>query len=90
MDPPYAPENKKSFVGYTEDGFDLNSHLNLFKMCNDLKLVNFIMSNSYVVDLVKNNFKTDNYELHPIECKRSINSKNPGAKTTEVIIKNLN
>jgi DNA adenine methylase len=89
MDPPYAPENKKSFVGYTEDGFDLDAHLNLFKMCNNLTRVNFIMSNA-CVDLVKDNFKTDKYELHPIECKRSINSKNPGAKTTEVIIKNLN
>jgi DNA adenine methylase len=86
MDPPYAPENKKSFVGYTEDGFDLDAHLNLFKMCNNLKNVNFIMSNAYV-DLVKEHFKTDKYELYPIECKRSINSKNPGAKTTEVIIK---
>ncbi len=86
MDPPYAPENKKSFVGYTEEGFDLDSHKKLFNLCNNLKNVNFIMSNA-CVDLVKEHFKTDKYELHPIECKRSINSKNPGAKTTEVIIK---
>jgi len=86
MDPPYAPENKKSFVGYTEEGFDLDSHKKLFNLCNNLKNVNFVMSNAYV-DLVKEHFKTDKYDLYPIECKRSINSKNPGAKTIEVIIK---
>ncbi len=86
MDPPYVPENKTSFVGYTDKGFDLKEHTKLFEMCHSLKGVKFIMSNSSV-DHVKESFKE--YNLNSILCKRSINSKNPGAKTTEVIITNF-
>ena len=85
MDPPYAPENEKSFVGYTEKGFNLKEHTNLFNMCHSLKGVNFIMSNASV-KLVTDSFTDDKYDVYHIVCKRSINSKNPGAKTTEVIV----
>ena len=34
LDPPYAPENQKSFVGYTQDGFNLETHNNLFNEIN--------------------------------------------------------
>ena len=50
LDPPYATENEKSFVGYTKDGFD--------------------------------------YKYEVVSCRRAINSKNPAAKTEEVIITN--
>ena len=38
-----------------------------------------------ILDLVKNNFR-EKYTIETIECKRSINSKNPGEKVNEVII----
>lgn len=86
MDPPYAPENDKSFVGYTDRGFGLEKHMELFKTSNELKKSNvkFMMSNADV-ELVRNNF--NGFNIESIDCKRSINSKNPAAKTKEVIIK---
>ena len=51
-DPPYVPENAKSFVGYTSDGFNLEKHQVLFELCKDY---NFVMSNSDT-NLVKDSF----------------------------------
>ena len=89
LDPPYAPENDKSFVGYTENGFDIDNHNNLFKLLQDLtdKKKKFMLSNSDVI-LVRNNFTVDKYNITSISCRRAINSKNPESKTNEVIIKN--
>jgi len=81
LDPPYAPENEKSFVGYTSKGFNLEQHKLLFVTCKKFK---FLMSNANV-DLVKESFA--NYTIKTILCKRSINSKNPESKTQEVLIK---
>jgi len=84
LDPPYAPVNETSFVGYTADGFTLGQHTNLFDLCKKNK---FLMSNADV-DLVKKNFKEKKYIIQIISCKRSINSKNPESKINEVLIKN--
>ena len=91
LDPPYAPETEKSFVGYTADGFDLEQHTTLFEMCNNISKKNakMLMSNSDV-DLVRNSFSnTDIYTLEQIECRRAINSKNPESKTNELLIQNF-
>jgi len=89
LDPPYAPETEKSFVGYTENGFDINQHKKLFEMVHGLTNTNkkMILSNADV-DLVRENFNNDNYIIDSVVSKRSINSKNPESKTMEVIIKN--
>jgi DNA adenine methylase len=86
LDPPYAPETAKSFVGYNESGFDLQQHKKLFTLCNDVtSRGQMIMSNSDV-ELVRESFNPDKYTICPILCKRSINSTNPSAKAKEVII----
>lgn len=87
LDPPYAPENAKSFVGYVADGFDLNAHNNLFDGVKSLKKkkIHFAMSNAKV-DLVMDNFK--DYKFEDIVARRAINSKDPSAVTTEVIVYN--
>lgn len=89
LDPPYAPEKTTSFVGYTENGFDVNKHNILFKLCDKLSTEDkkFMMSNADV-DLVRQNFPIEKYNISSIMCKRAINSKNPEAKAKEVIIKN--
>jgi len=83
LDPPYAPENEKSFVGYTSKGFNLEQHKLLFTICKDYK---FLMSNADV-SLVLDNFNSPQYKIQKILCKRSINSKKPESKTNEVLIK---
>ncbi len=87
LDPPYAPENDKSFVGYTKDGFGLEAHKSLFNEITklDQKNIKFAMSNAKV-ELVMDHFK--DYKHEDIVARRAINSKNPGSTTTEVIIYN--
>ena len=85
LDPPYAPENSNSFVGYVADGFNLEKHKLLFNKIKNLENIKFVMSNAKV-DLVTNNFKE--YNCHDIIVRRAINSKKPGSTTTEVIIYN--
>ena len=85
LDPPYAPENSKSFVGYVECGFNLKTHESLFAEIKKIENIKFIMSNAKV-DIVTNSFK--DYNCQDIVARRAINSKNPGSTTTEVIIYN--
>jgi len=89
LDPPYAPENNTSFVGYTQNGFNIECHNNLFKQLHILtdKNIKIMLSNSDV-KIVRENFTDDKYNTTGFICKRSINSKNPDAKANEVIIKN--
>ena len=89
LDPPYAPEKDTSFVGYTENGFNMENHKNLFKLIHDLTTADKkIMMSNADVNLVRENFTNENYNTSSILCKRSINSKKPDSKTNEVIIKN--
>ena len=87
LDPPYAPENDKSFVGYTKDGFGLEAHKSLFNAITilDQKNIKFAMSNANV-KLVMDHFK--DYKHEDIVARRAINSKNPGSTAKEVIIYN--
>jgi DNA adenine methylase len=89
LDPPYAPENDKSFVSYTRDGFNLDNHNTLFKICEEMKgkNVKMLMSNAEV-KLVKDAFPSPSYTTKVISCKRAIHSKEPNTKTNEVLITN--
>lgn len=86
LDPPYAPENDKSFVAYTADGFSLEDHALLFTMCQKSKS-KFLMSNADV-KLVRDAFPQPAYTTQIISCRRAINSKEPDARTNEVLITN--
>jgi DNA adenine methylase len=89
LDPPYAPETDNSFVGYTENGFNIENHTNLFKLIHFLTdKNNKIMLSNSDVSLIRENFTNEKYKILSILCKRSINSKNPDTKTKEVIITN--
>jgi DNA adenine methylase len=89
LDPPYAPENDTSFVSYTSDGFNLDNHKLLFKLCTGMKEKNvkMLMSNADV-KLVKDTFPSSSYTTKIISCRRAIHSKEPDARTNEVLITN--
>ena len=82
LDPPYVPETKISFTKY--NSADFLDHDGFFEFTK--KLPRFLMSNS-AVDMVINAFPNDQITI--LTCRRSINSKNPGATTNEVLIKNV-
>ena len=102
LDPPYAPENSKSFVGYVADGFDSNMHTDLFEMVKTLcphvaksndKNNNLQMQphTKFVMSNAKVPFVLDhfeNYVCDDILVRRAINSKNPESTAREVIIHN--
>ena len=87
LDPPYAPETKDSFVGYTKGGFGIEKHKKLFSEIVKLntKNIKFLMSNSKV-SLVTEFFK--DFNCTEILARRAINSKNPGSTAIEVIVGN--
>jgi DNA adenine methylase len=89
LDPPYFPETKTSFTGYTEKGFSLADHMDLFAGIHALTEKNkkIMMSNADVGE-VRGSFGESKYTIRSILCKRAINSKNPETKTNEVIITN--
>jgi DNA adenine methylase len=88
LDPPYAPEDSKSFVSYTSKGFGLDEHVLLFKLCKNSES-EFLMSNSDV-KLVRDSFFSvkKEYTTQIISCRRAIHSKEPHSRTNEVLITN--
>lgn len=86
LDPPYFPENYKSFTKYTENVFSNERHLELFDTLNHAEF-KFLMSNSDAQQ-VRDKFLNAKFLTESISCKRSINSKNPGSKTNELLIRN--
>jgi len=88
LDPPYAPEDGNSFVGYTKSGFPLEQHQELFVQTMDISGTHHVMMSNADVPLVREHLteSEDAYTYEVVSCRRAINSKNPGARTNEVIL----
>lgn len=87
FDPPYVPEEKTSFTDYTVDGFKRDQHILLFDWCKNLKTagIPFLLSNSNT-ELVRTTFPTTQFSREEVGAKRSIHSKRPQTRTTELFI----
>ena len=84
LDPPYAPETNRSFVGYMADGFNADQHEQLFARCATLPC-RWLMSNADV-PLVREAFIPPTYLTTVITCRRAIHSKHPETVANEVMI----
>lgn len=87
LDPPYAPADANSFVGYTADGFKEDDHKQLFTICDEKVTLGakMLMSNADVI-LVKDAFKMPKYTTKIISCRRAINPKDPSKRANEVLV----
>ena len=87
LDPPYIPENNKSFVSYVQDGFSEEMHKKLFENIIELnqKNIKFLLSNSNT-QMIREYF--NEFNIEEIVARRAINSKNPESTTIEVLINN--
>lgn len=85
-DPPYFPDNKKSFVGYTVDGFTIENHKKLFKTIRDSADAMIMMSNAHVKDVTD---AFHDWKIDSVLARRAIHSKDPSSVTNEVIVKNF-
>jgi DNA adenine methylase len=81
LDPPYVPETSTSFTKYNV--LDFLDHDAFFATAKSLP--RFLMSNSETTKVLEA-FPPDEYDVKIISCRRSINSKNPGSVTNEVLI----
>lgn len=87
-DPPYVPETTTSFVGYIGNGFSGDDHRCLFEALRGLRDrgAGFLMSNSGVA-IVRDAFPMeDGYTVEDVDARRAIHSRDPGARTVEVLI----
>jgi DNA adenine methylase len=91
LDPPYAPENETSFVSYTADGFNLESHKCLFGLVatatTTATATRILLSNADVT-FVRDAFPSPSFTIKIINCRRAIHSKEPGTRTNEVLVMN--
>lgn len=90
MDPPYMPEAANSFVGYTSNGFNMESHLTLFNEILNLsekENVKIMLCNSDV-STIREIFNGGEYKVETFLCRRAINCKRPNSVTNEIMITN--
>lgn len=92
LDPPYASfsSDKRTFVGYTLNGFNTQEQLRLCQIFQDLtqKKVNVMLSNASV-PLISELYDSDFYNIKTVKANRKINSKKTGrGPVDEVLIMN--
>lgn len=89
FDSPYAPLNPTSFESYTKEGFDIESHMRLAKLFDDLTVKGcYCMLTNHNTELINELYGNKDYQIDVVSVKRSINSDASNRVGEEVIICN--
>lgn len=89
IDSPYAPLNPSSFESYTKEGFDLESHMRLAKLYDELTARGcYCMLTNHNTDLIRKLYDKKGYKIDVLSVKRMINSDVSKRVGKEVIICN--
>lgn len=89
IDSPYAPLNPTSFESYTKEGFDIESHLRLAKLYDELTERGCrCMLTNHNTELINELYGNKGYKMDVVSVKRMINSDASNRKGEEVIICN--
>ena len=89
LDSPYAPLNPSSFESYTKEGFDMESHIRLAKLFDNLtKRGCFCMLTNHYTEFINDLYGNKGYKMDIVSVKRMINSDASKRTGEEIIICN--
>lgn len=89
IDSPYAPLNPASFESYTKEGFDIESHIRLAKLYDELTVRGcYCMLTNHNTKLINELYGGKGYKIDVVSVKRMINSDATNRVGQEVIIRN--
>ena len=89
FDSPYVPFNPTSFESYTKEGFDVESHLRLARLFDELtKRGCYCMLTNHNTNFINELYGNKGYRIDVVSVKRMINSDASKRTGEEVIICN--
>lgn len=89
IDSPYAPLNPTSFESYTKEGFDMESHVRLARLYDELTARGcYCMLTNHNTALINELYGSKGYKMDVVSVKRMINSDAANRVGEEVIICN--
>lgn len=89
FDSPYAPLNPTSFESYTKEGFDVESHVRLARLFDELtKRGCYCMLTNHNTEFINELYANKGYRMDVVSVKRMINSDASKRTGEEVIICN--
>jgi len=93
FDPPYHPLNSTAkFTSYSSKGFDYNDQVRLRDLCIKLdeKGVYFVLSNSFISDMIELYQNIQSFRIEVVQARRAISSKvSTRGKIFEILVTNV-
>ena len=93
FDPPYQPVSQTAnFTSYSSGGFDINDQIRLRDTCLQLdnKGVQFVLSNSYIEEILNLYQEIERFNTKIVQAKRAISSKaSTRGPINEILVTNI-